>query len=379
MNSTEKLEQLINRYATLKQENENNIKNPKEDEIRLAIEDEIFNVLKSTRPSSMVYIENNPLIKELLSRKQKQEVNIETASSIQTTKSETESGVKIIDSIQDMTISGGSISLYQSEIINALAKCLRDNEQVTTDGKCFCSIGQIAHWMTGNKHLKQPQIDEITQALESLSEQRIKYTTTADISKFLNLPETASDIAIGKGNEQILQADFFSGKIRNQPATIVIFNFARILTQMFKTLNWYEDMPMELKGVKKIAADGSLKTWNLTKSRIEVRTSLYLFVSSYARAKNSGKLISNKKSYKAIFEECGYDNYEELAWNQKNRKKKDIAVILDWLVYNDVIGGWEEYTNKGNKTPDGIQILGFASFHNQAKEKLFAASDNSNS
>lgn len=127
---------------------------------------------------------------------------------------------------------------------------------------------------------------------------------------------------------------------------------------MFKTLNWYEYMPLELKGVKKIAADGSLKTWNLTKSRIEIRTSIYIFVSSYTRAKNSGRPISNKKSYKVILKECGYDNYEALEWNVKNRKKKDIAVILDWLAYNNVIGSWEEYTNRGRKNPDGIQLLG---------------------
>lgn len=225
------------------------------------------------------------------------------------------------------------LTLYEIEIADALAKCLWDNEQVTTDGKCFCSIGQISYWMTHNKHLKQPQADEIMQALESLSRRQIE-------------------------NEPLIQIKFSTGKIRNQPATIVTYNFARILTQMFKTLNWYEYMPLELKGVKKIAADGSLKTWNLTKSRIEIQTSIYIFVSSYTRAKNSGRPISNKKSYKVILKECEYDNYEALEWNVKNRKKKDIAVILDWLAYNNVIGSWEEYTNRGRKNPDGIQLLG---------------------
>lgn len=100
-------------------------------------------------------------------------------------------------------IERSGLTLYEIEIIDALAKCLRDSEQVTADGKCFCSIGQIAHWITGNKHLKQPQIDEITQALESLSRRQIE-------------------------NEPLIQIKFSTGKIRNQTATIVIFNFARI-------------------------------------------------------------------------------------------------------------------------------------------------------
>lgn len=102
-----------------------------------------------------------------------------------------------------------------------------------------------------------------------------------------------------------------------------------------------------------------LKAWTLNESRIALRTVIINFLLRYARARRAGRNYSNKLPYKEIFRLCGISTKNRM---EVRRAKNSIAVILSYL---EGCGGlsmlksWREYSNKGSKKPDGIEIFTF--------------------
>ena len=99
-----------------------------------------------------------------------------------------------------------------------------------------------------------------------------------------------------------------------------------------------------------------MKPWALSDNRIALRSVILSFVYSYIRARAAGKPHSNKLPYSAIFERCEVDtNSPETV----KRAKNDIGVIMNHLTacqHIKELKSWNEYTNKGSKKPDGIEI-----------------------
>ena len=102
-----------------------------------------------------------------------------------------------------------------------------------------------------------------------------------------------------------------------------------------------------------------LKVWTLNESRIALRTVIIDFLLRYARTRRAGRNYSNKLPYKEVFRLCGISTKNRM---EVRRAKNSIAVILSHL---EGCGGlsmlksWREYSNKGSKKPDGIEIFTF--------------------
>lgn len=307
------------------------------------LQQEVNEGLKHTQETGNAYHEDNPLLKELVKRN--------------TTGTQAKSPVTIAHK-NDLIITRGNIGMYGSEILNNLAKCLREGHQTTTSGKGYLTIGQLYKWMSGGAKdaLSEVQSNEIRTALEEMSSQRIGYITNEELADILGLEVDGelADFKVEEADEQLIKCDFYKGTIRGQKATLVVFEFARIINRMMEKLSWYEVMPQDIKCIQYQDKNGKLKTWSLTKQRIELRACIFNFVISYIRARAAKKNHSNCKPYDDIFRECEIDiSHRET----RKRRQADIAVILDHLQRKGVISKWEEYSNRGSKRPDGIKVF----------------------
>ena len=102
-----------------------------------------------------------------------------------------------------------------------------------------------------------------------------------------------------------------------------------------------------------------LKAWTLNESRIALRSVIIDFLLRYARTRRAGRNYSNKLPYKEIFRLCGISTKNRM---EVRRAKNSIAVILSHLEGSgglSMLKSWREYSNKGSKKPDGIEIFTF--------------------
>ena len=333
-------------YAVM-EEVEHKSKNAEGEEIAIDglpsdIKHEIIEGLKNTQETGIAYIVDNPLLKELVKRG--------------ATQQQTDSNIKVI-SEGDLTVKKGDLTIYQNEILNNLAKCKKEGLQVLKSGKCYLTVGQLYKWISGGAKdsLSEVQRNELINALSEMRGKGLKYSTSEELADILGIELDAelAEFKVEEADEQLISCNFYTGTIRGQKSTLIVFEFARIINNMLDCLPWYEPMDQEVKRVQYIDSKGKLKDWNLTKERIELRTCVYKFVFSYIRARSVGSGYSNKKTYASIFEECQIDVSHR---QKRQRRLQDIAVILDHLKMKGIISGWEEYANRGSKRPDGIKI-----------------------
>ena len=306
------------------------------------IREEIAAGFQNSQDTGLANFEDNPFFKELVRRETKGQQEAETTISIARS--------------NDMTIRSGELSIYESEILNNLAKCKREGFQTLKSGECFLSLGQLYKWISGGAKdsLSDVQRAELMEALRAMRRRSISYTTEEHLADVLGveIPGELSGFKVKEADEQLLTCDFYTGEIKGQTATVIVFKFARVINRMLDVFPWYETTSEAVKRIQ-YTRNGLLKDWNLTKERIELRTSILRFAFSYIRARTAGKPYSNRKPYADIFEECKIDTTHR---QKKKRKIEDIAVILNHLQRIGLISSWEEYTNRGSKKPDGIAI-----------------------
>lgn len=330
------------------------------------------------RDSGLTFVNNSPVIKNLLKR-EKGEIVLGTNE---------ETGEPAIFTLLD-----GYLTPYEKECIECIAKFWLDG-QVTKEGNIWHTAGQLYRAMrhgAGTARPTKEQREELVKTLNGL-ERKITYKLN-DYLKVWGGFETNG------GRVPLLSFSEFFGKIRGQEDLLIVHSNISIACLIAKNLHMYERPKQELKAVvqrrytlelkepitlsgktvlkrsfatnearvkwcKKygITADQiashaeQAKPWALSENRIALRSVLQDFVFSYIRARAAGKMHSNKLPYATILERCGLTNHHESI----KRAKADIAVILDHFVSCTELPelkAWSVYKNKDSKEADGVQIF----------------------
>ena len=305
--------------------------------------EDIIQGLTAEKETAVSYYDETPVIKELVSRSKdgKQEKTIAK-----------------FGNHGNITIRKGELGIFEYEVFNALAKCLREG-RISRSGKCYTKIVTVNKELSGagKDSMKQSRREDIINALDKMGF-RIEYATSKNLSDILGieqdeLDEEFANIKIDYMDEQFMVYKLLTGTQYGQPIEIVQFEFAGVIRKVIEKFGWREIVDYEDKRIQYIAPTGELKDWQLTKERIELRTCIFRFVIGYTRARTAGKVYSNKKPYDDIFVECKIDTSHR---QKRKRHIEAIAVIMEHLQRRGMIESWNEYTNMKSKKPDGIEI-----------------------
>lgn len=311
---------------------------------------EILSGLNESNETGIAYCEDHPLIKALLKRTGAKEATKIT-----------------VLSRNDLVVKQGAMMMYQKELFDNIMKAKREGK-VTKSGWIYFTTGQLNKWISGGaKFSPSKEQNEYNQKmLTELGNNRIEYMTERSLADLLGL-ESGEDIPgfkfTGGVNAQFYEVKFYSGtEFKGQlckDSLLVTVKLNDEIEKLLDGLNWYEPMREDVKRVQYIAQTGELKNWPLTKERITLRTCLIGFVCSYLRARtptpgSPAKPYSNKLPYSQIFSLCDIETNHA---TKRKRKIEDIAIIMDHLQREGMITSWKEYTNRGSKKPDGVQIF----------------------
>ena len=324
------------------------------------------------------YINNNPVLKALLTRSQG---NVFLGTNDET-------GEALI-----MTINGGYLDDYESDIMECIAKFKNDG-QVTKKGKIYCTLSQLYRAQrhgAGTTRPTKEQRAELLKAVKAMAseERKIDFDLSFSLSGVMPNGDNAE---FDGGAVRIVGFDEYRGKIQGQRDTLLIFDQTPILNEISEYMRLGEIIPQEIKAItqpryfleykdetgqsvtrsfetnesrrKYCIKNGinkaditahyeKMSNYKLTKQRIAIRHIIFNFAFSYLRARQAGKPHSNKLPYAAIWERSQTDITHR---EQLKRNKAAVAVIFDHLQRVGIIGRWTEYYNVGSTKPDGVQI-----------------------
>ena len=310
------------------------------------LQTEINEGLKNTSNSGLSYYEDGAVIKGLVKR--------------HTDNATGETNINVLrGKNNDLTIKGGSLSVFDYEVFCAVMKSFREG-RVTKNGQIYAKITDINKIISGSNKdaMKQSRKNDIIESFENMGF-RLVYKTNEELAEILGikveeLGSEFQDIQVEYMDEQFLKYKIVGGTQYGKPVEIVIVETAEVISKMLKEFPHYEIVEDEVKCIQYVNDDGELKTRRLDKKFIELRTTLIRFISSYKRARTNNKIYPPNKTYKAIFEECKID-----ATHGTTRKRtiNNIHIILDHFKRVGFITDWNEYTNTGHKKPDGIEIV----------------------
>lgn len=295
----------------------------------------------------------------------------------------------------------GYLTPNEIELTEDIAKFKLDG-QVTKNGQIYCTRGQLyraARRGAGTTRPTKAQLEEIDRALTELKQPSREMAF--ELSEYLKIYGGFGEF---EGNYfdgvQPLSYYRIKGKIRGQTEYLYVFYDTPILSlisgmvqdrllwgeqiaQEIKAIQQYRytlelKEPLQIKGknVKKrsftsnearrafckkhgitaamIADYGEKKQpYSLTSQRIAMRQVIFSKVFAYYRTREAGGNYSPLIPYAQIWERCDLD----VGTRQQLKQNIEVVhVILTHLTKCGVIAGWKEYTNKGSRKPDGVQI-----------------------
>lgn len=340
------------------------------------------------RDSGQNFINDSPVVKELIKRITPQAQRSKSEIVLGTN---TETGEPAI-----FTLLGGYITPYEKEVIECVSKFKLDG-QLTEKGRVWFTLGQLYRAMRHGAGTARPtpeQKQALLQCLIKLSNDDRKLTFK--LNEYLKV---WGGFETNGGRLRIIGFDELFGKIRGQEDILILLDDTPVICAVAENLQMWEPIAQEVKAIQQrrytlelkepiqiggkpakkrsfatneervkfckkygiTSADiesysDSVKPWALSDNRIALRSVILSFVYSYIRARAAGKPHSNKLPYSAIFERCEVDtNSPETV----KRAKNDIGVIMNHLTacqHIKELKSWGEYTNKGSKKPDGIEI-----------------------
>lgn len=335
------------------------------------IKTEIEDRLKNASDSGQAFINDSPVIKKLMRPAEDGKEKLEISLS------------KRAEAV--FTVLDGWVDPYEIAILEEIGKFKFLENQVTANGKTYCTLGQLYRALRGGggQSPTAAQRETMLKELQKLSENDRKITFKLnDYAKIWGGFETNG------GRVRIVSYDEYFGKIRGQEDTLIVFDETLILHAIAENLKMYEIIPQEIKAIQErvytvttatgetlkgnarkirslkakhgitdedvIAEEFEYKKMSLSRARIALRTQLLKFVFSYLRARTKNVPHSNQLNYTTIFQNC---NINEKSRETVRRSKEDIAAMLEHFQNQNVISGWQEYTNRGSKKPDGIEIF----------------------
>ena len=294
-------------------------------------------------------------------------------------------------------IKSGFLTVYEKEVLECISKFKIDG-QITNTGKIWFTLGQLYRALrhgAGTQSPTEAQKQALLQQLVELSSdtRKIEFRLTEALKVWGGFEATG-------GRIRILGFDELYGKIRGQEDVLIILDQTPILNALSENVFMYERPPQEVKAISQhrytltlkepvtingkavkrrsftsnearrnfckkygikagdIADFGEVtKPAALSENRIALRGYLQTFVFGYISARAAGALYSNKMPYSQILEACKINTGSR---ESVKRAKEFIALVLDhYAACKELpeLKGWTEYTNKGSKTPDGIQIF----------------------
>lgn len=343
------------------------------------IRSEIESKLKNVSDSGQAFINDSPVVKTIM----RPEAESRRREEI-TLSSKAEAVFTLVEGWADP---------FEVAMIEEIGKFGFIEGQRTANGKIFCTRGQLYRALRGGRDQSptKAQGESLIQDLQRLSDNGRKLTFKLnDYAKIWGGFETNG------GKIRMLSFDEFYGKIKGQEDILLVFDETIILHAMAENLKMYEIIPQKVKDIQErryiltlangetiegnarkvkqeikkkgvCAADivaeeiGGYQNMKLTRPRIAIRTQLLKFIMSYTRARTMNKPHSNKLPYKTIFQNCNINE------NSRETVKRTIEDIKEMLHYFQItaidteegrtaITGWREYTNRGSKKPDGIEI-----------------------
>ena len=335
------------------------------------IKSEIETALKTASDSGQAFLNDSPVVKRIMrpeaASKEREEVRLSNKA----------------DAV--FTVLEGWLDPYEVAILEEIGKFKFLEKQTTTNGKTFCTLGQLYRALRGggDQSPTAKQREGIMRDLQTLSENDRKITFRLnEYAKLWGGFETNG------GRMRIVSFDEFFGKIRGQEDTLIVFDDTIILHAISENLKMYEIIPQEIKAIQekvytlKLADGGTLKgnarkirhlmnkqgiteadivaeevgfkKMSLSRPRIAIRTQLLKFIFGYLRARTANAPHSNKLPYTTIFQNC---NINEKSRETVKRSTEDIKAMLEYFQMKEVISSWREYANRGSKRPDGIEIF----------------------
>lgn len=294
-------------------------------------------------------------------------------------------------------IKSGFLTVYEKEVLECISKFKIDG-QITNTGKIWFTLGQLYRSLRHGAGTQSPTEEQKKALLQQLAElssedRKIEFRLTEALKVWGGFEATG-------GRIRILGFDELYGKIRGQEDILIILDQTPILNALSENVFMYERPPQEVKAIQEhrytlelkepitingkaakrrsftsnearrsfckkhgittenIAKYGELKKpVALSENRIALRGYLQTFVFGYISARAAGTPYSNKMPYSQIFEAC---KIKTSSRESVKRAKEFIALVLDhYMACAELpeLKRWEEYTNKGSRTPDGIQIF----------------------
>ena len=294
-------------------------------------------------------------------------------------------------------IKSGFLTVYEKEVLECISKFKIDG-QITSTGKIWFTLGQLYRALrhgAGTQSPTEEQKQALLQQLVELSSdtRKIEFRLTEALKVWGGFEATG-------GRVRILGFDELYGKIRGQEDVLIILDQTPILNALSENVFMYERPPQEVKAISQhrytltlkepITINGKTvkrrsfssnearrnfckkhgitaeniadygeakKPAALSENRIALRGYLQTFVFGYISARAAGALYSNKMPYSQILEACKINTSSR---ESVKRAKEFIALVLDHYAACEELPelkSWTEYTNKGSKTPDGIQIF----------------------
>lgn len=344
------------------------------------IKSEIENKLKNASDSGHAFINDSPVVKKIMRPE---------------TESRSREEIRLSNKAEAVfTLVEGWADPFEIAMIEEIGKFGFIEGQRTANGKIFCTRGQLYRALRGGRDQSptKEQGESLIQDLQRLSDNGRKLTFKLD-----NYVKMWGGFETNGGKIRMLSFDEFYGKINGQDDMLLVFDETIILHALAENLKMYEIIPQKIKDIQErryiltlangetiegnarkirqeikkkglcdadIVAEeiGGYQNMKLTRPRIAIRTQLLKFIMSYTRARTINANHSNKLPYKTIFQNC---NINENSRETVKRTIEDIKEMLHYFQITDIdteegrtaITGWREYTNRGSKKPDGIEIF----------------------
>lgn len=251
-----------------------------------------------------------------------------------------------------LEIVDGYLTNFEKEILEDITLCILEG-RVTEKNRVIIPICRLYEMMRGG-HGKKPSKKQQTALLERLNELERKIEIIAN--KEIKLPEKyfGEDATTTGGKFWIITFDEIYTKNKGQPTTYLMLPNVPLICGLLYEFGMFETVSEELKAIKEYnPSKNSYEPVILTDQRIAIRQIVFSFVFKYRRARENGNLCSNRLNYKTIFQEF---NIKPNDRKTPKRIKDFTSIILDHLVKCEVIANWNEYTNKGSKKPDGVEV-----------------------
>lgn len=297
----------------------------------------------------------------------------------------------------EVIIKSGFLSVYEKEVLECISKFKLDG-QTTGNGKIWFTLGQLYRALRHGAGTQSPTAEQKNALLQQLVElssdsRKMEFKLTEALKTWGGFEATG-------GRVRLIGFDELYGKIRGQEDVLIILDQTPVLNALAENVFMYERPPQEVKAISQHRYTLTLKepvqingknvkrrsfTSNearrafckkhgitaaniadygeekkpaaLSENRIALRGYLQSFVFGYISARAVGALYSNKMPYSQIFEACKINTSSR---ESVKRAKEFIALVLDHYVACEElpeVKSWTEYTNKGSKTPDGVQIF----------------------